>query len=137
MGAASITPEGRGEAQTARPCPAGGLCHQMTYGLVYPHPDFGVRMIVYQIAKKALMATATVRMATAAAAGPGLASSPPLTASPGVSPASPSSTPYLDQVEGDLLQVSPGLKGTVWERTGGNHVDLDQARWLLQVPECW
>jgi phosphatidylserine/phosphatidylglycerophosphate/cardiolipin synthase-like enzyme len=48
--------------------------------------------------------------------------------------------PYLDAVENDLKEVSPGLAGTVWERTSGNALDVsgeDPASWILQVPNVW
>ncbi|MFG2296153.1 phospholipase [Streptomyces sp. NPDC048603] len=49
-------------------------------------------------------------------------------------------TPYLDAVEQTLRQVSPGLEGSVWERTAGNRLDASTpggADWLLQTPGCW
>ncbi|WP_326847393.1 phospholipase D-like domain-containing protein [Streptomyces kaniharaensis] len=49
-------------------------------------------------------------------------------------------TPHLDAVEQTLRQVSPGLEGTVWQRTAGNRLDApagDPGRWLLQTPGCW
>ncbi|MFD9635379.1 phospholipase D-like domain-containing protein [Streptomyces violascens] len=48
--------------------------------------------------------------------------------------------PHLDAVEQALRQVSPGLEGRVWERTGGNTLDASTAGggdWLLQTPGCW
>ncbi|MFD8413645.1 phospholipase D-like domain-containing protein [Streptomyces sp. NPDC059650] len=48
--------------------------------------------------------------------------------------------PHLDAVEQTLRQVSPGLEGSVWERTGGNVLDASSAGgadWLLQTPGCW
>ncbi|GAA2435641.1 phospholipase D-like domain-containing protein [Streptomyces mauvecolor] len=48
--------------------------------------------------------------------------------------------PHLDTVEQALRQVSPGLEGRVWERTGGNTLDASAAGggdWLLQTPGCW
>lgn len=39
-----------------------------------------------------------------------------------------------------LRQVSPGLEGTVWQRTDGNALDApadDPGGWLLQTPGCW
>ncbi|ARZ71450.1 phospholipase D-like domain-containing protein [Streptomyces sp. HU2014] len=51
-----------------------------------------------------------------------------------------SPTPHLDAVEKTLRQVSPGLEGSVWERTAGNKLDAsagDPADWLLQTPGCW
>ncbi|MGW1894426.1 phospholipase D-like domain-containing protein [Streptomyces sp. NPDC002004] len=48
--------------------------------------------------------------------------------------------PHLDAVEQTLRQVSPGLEGQVWERTGGNALDAgadDPSGWLLQTPGCW
>ncbi|RSS61170.1 phospholipase [Streptomyces sp. WAC06614] len=53
---------------------------------------------------------------------------------------SPAATPYLDAVEQTLRQVSPGLEGSVWERTAGNRLDASTpggADWLLQTPGCW
>lgn len=49
-------------------------------------------------------------------------------------------TPYLDAVATELRRVSPGLEGSVWERTSGNRLDSsadDPASWILQVPGCW
>ncbi|MER7585753.1 phospholipase D-like domain-containing protein [Kitasatospora sp. NPDC097691] len=49
-------------------------------------------------------------------------------------------TPHLDAVEQTLRQVSPGLEGTVWQRTEGNRLDApagDPGGWLLQTPGCW
>ncbi|PRH77154.1 phospholipase [Streptomyces solincola] len=49
-------------------------------------------------------------------------------------------TPHLDAVEATLRQVSPGLEGTVWQRTRGNALDTrgdGPAGWLLQTPGCW
>ncbi|MFF2079648.1 phospholipase [Kitasatospora sp. NPDC058162] len=49
-------------------------------------------------------------------------------------------TPHLDAVERTLRQVSPGLEGTVWQRTAGNRLDApagDPGGWLLQTPGCW
>ncbi|GAA1993270.1 phospholipase D-like domain-containing protein [Kitasatospora viridis] len=60
------------------------------------------------------------------------------TAPSGVAPAD--RTPYLDAVEQTLRQVSPGLEGTVWQRTTGNTLDApagDPGGWLLQTPGCW
>jgi phosphatidylserine/phosphatidylglycerophosphate/cardiolipin synthase-like enzyme len=54
--------------------------------------------------------------------------------------APPSGTPYLDAVEAELRKVSPGLEGSVWERTYGNALDAmpeDPASWILQVPDAW
>ncbi|MFE7773244.1 phospholipase D-like domain-containing protein [Streptomyces sp. NPDC057445] len=51
-----------------------------------------------------------------------------------------SPAPHLDAVEETLRQVSPGLEGQVWERTGGNRLDSSSggpAGWLLQTPGCW
>jgi phosphatidylserine/phosphatidylglycerophosphate/cardiolipin synthase-like enzyme len=48
--------------------------------------------------------------------------------------------PHLDAIERTLRQVSPGLEGSVWERTSGNSLDAfggDSAGWLLQTPGCW
>ncbi|WP_237297192.1 hypothetical protein [Streptomyces sp. 3211] len=49
-------------------------------------------------------------------------------------------TPHLDSVEQTLRQVSPGLEGSVWERTAGNRLGSSTpgaADWLLQTPGCW
>ncbi|WP_405497330.1 phospholipase D-like domain-containing protein [Streptomyces sp. NBC_00096] len=49
-------------------------------------------------------------------------------------------TPHLDSVEQTLRQVSPGLEGSVWERTSGNRLGSSApggADWLLQTPGCW
>src|SRR6185312_5100365 len=49
-------------------------------------------------------------------------------------------TPYLDAVQKELLDVSPGLEGSVWRRTSGNAFDTsgdDPASWILQVPDAW
>ncbi|WP_234318331.1 phospholipase D-like domain-containing protein [Streptomyces sp. NRRL S-244] len=73
----------------------------------------------------ALAAAATVPAAAAPAAGSGPAAAP---------------APHLDAVEQTLRQVSPGLEGQVWERTGGNVLDASTpggADWLLQTPGCW
>ncbi|MFI0202577.1 MULTISPECIES: hypothetical protein [Streptomyces] len=43
-------------------------------------------------------------------------------------------TPHLDSVEQTLRQVSPGLEGSVWERTAGNRLGSSApgaADWLL------
>ncbi|WP_234370931.1 phospholipase D-like domain-containing protein [Streptomyces sp. XY431] len=49
---------------------------------------------------------------------------------------------HLDAVERVLREVSPGLEGTVWQRTEGNSLPgagnaADPADWLLQTPGCW
>ncbi|MFI8082181.1 phospholipase [Kitasatospora sp. NPDC086009] len=49
-------------------------------------------------------------------------------------------TAHLDAVERALREVSPGLEGSVWERTEGNALagaPDDPAGWLLQTPGCW
>ncbi|GHB33191.1 hypothetical protein GCM10010331_20200 [Streptomyces xanthochromogenes] len=49
-------------------------------------------------------------------------------------------TPHLDAVEQTLRQVSPGLEGSVWERSAGNTLDASVpggGDWLLQTPGCW
>ncbi|MBB4921135.1 phospholipase D-like domain-containing protein [Kitasatospora kifunensis] len=88
--------------------------------------------------------TATLTLATALAAlpaAPALADTPiagPAAAQP--LPTAGSGTPHLDAVEQTLRQVSPGLEGTVWQRTSGNSLDApadDPAGWLLQTPNCW
>ncbi|MFF7076619.1 phospholipase D-like domain-containing protein [Streptomyces lavendulae] len=51
-----------------------------------------------------------------------------------------SPTPHLDAVEQTLRQVSPGLEGSVWERTAGNRLGASApggSDWLLQSPGCW
>ncbi|MFH7597200.1 phospholipase [Streptomyces racemochromogenes] len=51
-----------------------------------------------------------------------------------------SPTPHLDSVEQAVRQVSPGLEGSVWERTSGNRLGATAAGgsdWLLQSPGCW
>jgi phosphatidylserine/phosphatidylglycerophosphate/cardiolipin synthase-like enzyme len=48
-----------------------------------------------------------------------------------------SPTPYLDQIERAVRQVSPGLEHQVWERTSGNRLDDSAGDWLLQTPQCW
>ncbi|MFD8985918.1 phospholipase D-like domain-containing protein, partial [Streptomyces sp. NPDC059564] len=51
-----------------------------------------------------------------------------------------SPTPHLDSVEQTLRQVSPGLEGSVWERTAGNRLGSSApggSDWLLQSPGCW
>ncbi|MFD9796541.1 phospholipase D-like domain-containing protein [Streptomyces sp. NPDC059070] len=60
----------------------------------------------------------------------------PALAATGSAPA----TDHLDAVEQALRQVSPGLEGSVWERTAGNRLDAsgaDPSDWLLQTPGCW
>ncbi|MEV6318868.1 phospholipase D-like domain-containing protein [Streptomyces sp. NPDC051776] len=55
-------------------------------------------------------------------------------------PAHAAESPHLDAVERTLKEVSPGLEGTVWQRTGGNRLDApegDPSGWLLQTPGCW
>ncbi|WP_141911800.1 phospholipase [Micromonospora sp. A202] len=49
-------------------------------------------------------------------------------------------TPFLDAIEAELKEVSPGMRGRIWERTDGNALGpLPEAPgpWLLQVPNCW
>ncbi|MGX1975952.1 phospholipase D-like domain-containing protein [Streptomyces kronopolitis] len=49
-------------------------------------------------------------------------------------------TPHLDSIERSLRETSPGLEGSVWQRTNGNRLDApgdDPAGWLLQTPGCW
>jgi phosphatidylserine/phosphatidylglycerophosphate/cardiolipin synthase-like enzyme len=48
-----------------------------------------------------------------------------------------SPTPYLDQIERAVRQVSPGLEHRVWERSHGNRLDDSAGDWLLQTPQCW
>ncbi|MFI1102217.1 phospholipase D-like domain-containing protein [Streptomyces melanogenes] len=64
----------------------------------------------------------------------------PALADSGDTPTAPGATSHLDAVEQALRQVSPGLEGTVWERTAGNRLDAsgaDPSDWLLQTPGCW
>ncbi|MER0484176.1 phospholipase [Streptomyces sp. Edi2] len=49
-------------------------------------------------------------------------------------------TPHLDSIERSLRETSPGLEGSVWERTNGNRLDApadNPSGWLLQTPGCW
>ncbi|MFF3765304.1 phospholipase D-like domain-containing protein [Streptomyces sp. NPDC001922] len=49
-------------------------------------------------------------------------------------------TPHLDSIEKSLRETSPGLEGSVWQRTDGNRLDApagDPSGWLLQTPGCW
>ncbi|MFD9207227.1 phospholipase D-like domain-containing protein [Streptomyces sioyaensis] len=49
-------------------------------------------------------------------------------------------TPHLDSIERSLRETSPGLEGSVWQRTNGNRLDApgdDPSGWLLQTPGCW
>jgi phosphatidylserine/phosphatidylglycerophosphate/cardiolipin synthase-like enzyme len=55
----------------------------------------------------------------------------------GDKPTIASATPHLDAVERSLREISPGLEGTVWERTSGNSMDGDDASWLFHTPGCW
>ncbi|MEY9946583.1 phospholipase [Kitasatospora sp. GAS1066B] len=70
-----------------------------------------------------------------------LAAAPAVPAVPALAAANPTApTPHLDAVEQVLRQVSPGLEGTVWQRTDGNALDApadDPGGWLLQTPGCW
>lgn len=64
----------------------------------------------------------------------------PALADSGGTPPAPGATAHLDAVEQALRQVSPGLEGSVWERTAGNRLDAsgaDPSDWLLQTPGCW
>ncbi|GAB0103923.1 hypothetical protein JMUB6875_28970 [Nocardia sp. JMUB6875] len=50
------------------------------------------------------------------------------------------SAPHLDAIEAKLREVSPGLRGSVWQRTAGNQLagaPNDASGWLLQNPGCW
>lgn len=70
-------------------------------------------------------AAVSVLFSSALPAAPALAESP---------------APHLDAVERTLREVSPGLEGQTWERTGGNALDTgggDPSDWLLQTPGCW
>ncbi|MCS0636687.1 phospholipase [Streptomyces sp. LP05-1] len=86
------------------------------------------------------------RLATAAALcaliGPALPAAPAaaLPPAPPVQAPVPEPAPHLDAVESVLRDVSPGLEGQVWERTGGNALDTGgggASDWLLQTPGCW
>ncbi|MFE1803498.1 phospholipase [Streptomyces sp. NPDC059533] len=62
------------------------------------------------------------------------------TATAAAAPAAGAPTPHLDSVEQTLRQVSPGLQGSIWERTSGNRLGSstpEGADWLLQTPGCW
>ncbi|MGW1518643.1 phospholipase D-like domain-containing protein [Streptomyces sp. NPDC002287] len=56
-----------------------------------------------------------------------------------------SPTPHLDAVEQAVRQSSPGLEGSVWERTSGNRLGTSApggstaggSGGLLQTPGCW
>ncbi|MFC5723472.1 phospholipase D-like domain-containing protein [Streptomyces gamaensis] len=63
-----------------------------------------------------------------------------LPATPAAAAGPAAGTPHLDAVEKSLREVSPGLEGSVWERTAGNRLDAsaaDPTDWLLQTPGCW
>ncbi|MFD7587417.1 phospholipase [Kitasatospora sp. NPDC059811] len=87
--------------------------------------------------------TAALTLGTALAAlpaAPAFASASADTQIPAPAAPAATDTPHLDAVEQTLRQVSPGLEGTVWQRTGGNNLDApagDPAGWLLQTPNCW
>ncbi|WP_329427201.1 phospholipase D-like domain-containing protein [Streptomyces sp. NBC_01268] len=71
-----------------------------------------------------------------------LPAAPATAAAPAPAPATAAAaaTPHLDAVEQSLRQVSPGLEGSVWERTAGNRLGastLGGSDWLLQTPGCW
>ncbi|MDH6115123.1 phosphatidylserine/phosphatidylglycerophosphate/cardiolipin synthase-like enzyme [Kitasatospora sp. MAP12-15] len=90
-----------------------------------------------RLTRSALAVTAAfvVLPATPALAAPAPAPAPAPVAAPAAS-----TTPHLDAVEQTLRQVSPGLEGSVWQRTSGNSLDApagDPAGWLLQTPGCW
>ncbi|MGA5821998.1 phospholipase [Kitasatospora sp. NPDC094028] len=88
-----------------------------------------------RLAGSALALAATAVCALPAA--PAFADPAPVPA-PVAAPAG--TTPHLDAVEQALRQVSPGLEGTVWQRTAGNRLDApadDPGGWLLQTPGCW
>ncbi|WP_424216642.1 phospholipase (plasmid) [Streptomyces sp. BI20] len=83
---------------------------------------------------RATRIVATALLLSLLPAAPALAAGDPT--APGTAPA----TPHLDAVENTLREVSPGLRGTVWERTAGNRLDASApgaADWLLQTPGCW
>lgn len=97
------------------------------------------RPLAARAARATLAATAALTLGTALAAlpaSPAFADAPITAAG---TPA-PAGSPHLDAVEQTLRQVSPGLEGTVWQRTSGNSLDApagDPAGWLLQTPNCW
>ncbi|GAA3038905.1 hypothetical protein GCM10020229_57640 [Kitasatospora albolonga] len=77
-------------------------------------------------------------LAAALATGVLLAVAPALPAHADSGPAGGAA--HLDAVERVLREVSPGLEGTVWQRTEGNSLAGtagDPAGWLLQTPGCW
>ncbi|MFE2727593.1 phospholipase [Kitasatospora sp. NPDC059327] len=84
-----------------------------------------------------------VRSALAVAAATALfaAVAPPSAhAAPAEGAGADGGTAHLDAVERALREVSPGLEGSVWERTEGNALTSatdDPAGWLLQTPGCW
>lgn len=65
---------------------------------------------------------------------------PATAAAPEPAAVAAAATPHLDAVEQSLRQVSPGLEGSVWERTAGNRLGASTpggSDWLLQTPGCW
>ncbi|MET9402467.1 phospholipase [Kitasatospora sp. NPDC002965] len=95
-----------------------------------------------------------LRAALATAAATGLLAVVPPTSARAAAPApttladGDTGTAHLDAVERVLREVSPGLEGTVWQRTEGNSLagagagagagtGAEPAGWLLQTPGCW
>ncbi|MER5886209.1 phospholipase [Streptomyces sp. NPDC001941] len=101
----------------------------MTHRNHPPHPR--ARRTAIRLGSRAVACSAVL---TALVAAPATADSPTTPGSPATS------TPHLDAVERSLRGVSPGLEGSVWERTSGNRLDSsadDPSDWLLQTPGCW
>ncbi|KJK57826.1 phospholipase D-like domain-containing protein [Saccharothrix sp. ST-888] len=87
-----------------------------------------------------VLAGAAIFGAIPAAAGPAFADTARPATGAAARSATGSATPHLDSVEEALRQVSPGLEGSVWQRTSGNALDApagDPGGWLLQTPGCW
>ncbi|GAA0691041.1 hypothetical protein GCM10010193_51800 [Kitasatospora atroaurantiaca] len=85
-----------------------------------------------RLTRSALAITAVLAAVPAAPALAAPAPGTPATAGRG--------TPHLDAIEQTLRQVSPGLEGSVWQRTDGNSLDAPAGApgdWLLQTPGCW
>ncbi|MGF1430586.1 phospholipase D-like domain-containing protein [Kitasatospora sp. LaBMicrA B282] len=89
--------------------------------------------------RRGLLRSALTLAAATLALAPALPAAADAPGAP-AAPAGPSATPHLDAVQQVLRQVSPGLEGTVWQRTDGNALDApagDPGGWLLQTPGCW
>src|SRR6476469_4885980 len=81
------------------------------------------------------MTALAVTALTAAVSSPAVPGTP--MAGHEAAPAVAAPTPYLDQIERAVRQVSPGLEHQVWERSHGNRLDDSAGDWLLQTPQCW